>query len=1025
MNFDDLVGKTLKEYEIQELLGRGGMGAVYKALQTDLKREVIIKVMSTALVNQPGYLERFRREAQLAANLKHPNIVTIYTFGIADNLSYVVMQYLNGGSLDDLIRQNTGKGLSVSDVVTWISEIGAALDYAHSEGVVHRDVKPANIVFDKKGYVPYLVDFGIAKMLDTPEASALTGIGAAMGSPSYMSPEQWTGAGVQPASDQYALAITTYQILTGKVPFDGDNTTLMYQHLQKEPPAIHLVRNNLPKEVTNVLMRALAKEPNNRWGSCTEFAQELGKATKDMTNSSIYTANRPITMSSRPTPAYQAPRPTPAPQMVDPFGASAPKASSGSQQVQPRQPTPPYNQITPPPPVNSQNRLILVGGGIIIFLLIAIILVLVGDTQAKNAANATGTAIALIPTNTPTATDTPTQTPTPTLDPIEIARVTQVAVETLNAASTALMSANLTATATLFTLTPSPTSTNTPTETPLPTDTPTRRPSNTPTNTDVPTTATFTPSPSATSTATHTATLTPTSSATPTATPTHTATKTATPTATLTHTPSVTPTNTAIPTNTSTPTDTPTATATPILKVDISGVLPLFEADFSRTANNITVLAGEPWQLQMVGENQALCNTSNPDASTDAVDFITWGNAAWDNYVIELDVRFSDPAVAELYGRYNQEQNTLYSAYLNGVEQTALLAHFAPDNGQVLGSLPYTFTLNEWHTVRLEFNGALVRYWINDTLIVENASITAVLAGSMAFRITNNTGVCLDNIHVWSYLPLAQSVAYTTPKTSTSDIARLFEQDFTEDDAGITQRTGNDFDLTPIGTDQAYCSIDADSVTENLLYWGSESWDDFIIEMDVRFVNLTVAEIYGRFDLGGRVYSAYLNATDQAAVLAHFAEESTIIGTMAYPFYTDIWYTIRLELNGDQASYWLGSTLIAEGTITDGVSQGLAGFRVAPGGQVCIDNIRVWSLTAPEGAVNGAVTANSANLRSGPGTGFASITALTNNQQVIVIGRSEDNQWYRVRVLSGVDGWISQSLITLDGIGAVLPVMTP
>ncbi len=271
MSDDKLIGKTIGQYKILKPLGGGGMGKVYHAYQTSLERDVAIKIMSSELTKTEGYLERFKREARVSASLHHPHIITIYDSGQYENLTYIVMMMLSGGSLEQRIRQRPTAPPSLVEVAELLVGIGAALDYAHSKGVIHRDIKPANLVFDEDG-VGYLVDFGIAKMLHQTQSN-LTGAGIAMGSPSYMPPEQWKGEDARPASDQYALAVTIYNTLTGRLPFEAVNTpALMYKHLQDDPTPIYALRPELPNETMVVLGRAMAKDVEKRWPSCTEFA---------------------------------------------------------------------------------------------------------------------------------------------------------------------------------------------------------------------------------------------------------------------------------------------------------------------------------------------------------------------------------------------------------------------------------------------------------------------------------------------------------------------------------------------------------------------------------------------------------------------------------------------------------------------------------------------------------------------------------------------------------------------------------
>ncbi|MBK8137076.1 MAG: serine/threonine protein kinase [Chloroflexi bacterium] len=236
MDVDNLIGQTLGNVELKQKLGAGGMGAVYRGYQVSLKREVAVKVLPGTLANQPGYIDRFTQEAQTAAALTHPHIVQIFDFGTQRNISYVVMQFLRGGSLAERIRQRQIEGqprAGVGEVASLLTQLGSALDYAHTQHVIHRDVKPANVMFDNHGHA-YLVDFGIAKLMGG--TTGLTGTGVMMGTPSYMPPEQWESQDLTPAADQYALGVLSYQMIAGRLPFDADSAVqLMFKHFNELP----------------------------------------------------------------------------------------------------------------------------------------------------------------------------------------------------------------------------------------------------------------------------------------------------------------------------------------------------------------------------------------------------------------------------------------------------------------------------------------------------------------------------------------------------------------------------------------------------------------------------------------------------------------------------------------------------------------------------------------------------------------------------------------------------------------------
>ncbi|MCZ7541616.1 MAG: serine/threonine protein kinase [Anaerolineae bacterium] len=279
MTLQDLTGQIFGQYELRQLIGVGGMGAVYRGFQANLEREVAIKVLSTALASETGYVERFYREAKTAAALEHAHIVPVYDYGIQRDISYVVMRLLAGGTLAERVRFCLERERSLpapGEVGELLRQVASALDYAHSQGVIHRDIKPSNIMFDNQGNA-YLVDFGIAKLMEA--TSSLTGTGVAMGTPIYMPPEQWRSEKLTPAADQYALAATVYGLLAGRTPYEASTPFgLMHKHFNETPTPVHLRRPGLPESASAVLERALAKAPGDRFPTVTAFAQAYASA---------------------------------------------------------------------------------------------------------------------------------------------------------------------------------------------------------------------------------------------------------------------------------------------------------------------------------------------------------------------------------------------------------------------------------------------------------------------------------------------------------------------------------------------------------------------------------------------------------------------------------------------------------------------------------------------------------------------------------------------------------------------------
>ena len=222
----DLVGKSLDQYQLLSLLGRGGMAAVYRSHQPSMDRDVAIKVISGQLADDPTFIARFEREARLIAKLQHPHILPVYDFGRRDGVLYLVMRLVEGGSLDERLRQGP---LSLDVAAQMFTDIASALTYAHDQGIIHRDLKPNNILLDSKDN-PYLTDFGIAKMMQD-STGQITATGTIIGTPSYMAPEMWRGEAVDARTDIYSLGIMLYEMVTGALPFKGDTPyALMYKH---------------------------------------------------------------------------------------------------------------------------------------------------------------------------------------------------------------------------------------------------------------------------------------------------------------------------------------------------------------------------------------------------------------------------------------------------------------------------------------------------------------------------------------------------------------------------------------------------------------------------------------------------------------------------------------------------------------------------------------------------------------------------------------------------------------------------
>jgi eukaryotic-like serine/threonine-protein kinase len=269
----NFVGKQIDRYRITERLGMGGMAVVYKAYDTRLERDVALKLIRTEAIPQDQHerlLKRFEREAKSQARFSHPNIVPVYDYGEVNGSPYIVMDYISGQSL----KQRLSGPTLYRQAIQWLIPISDALYYAHRRGVIHRDVKPSNILFDDEGR-PLLTDFGIAKILETDEAT-LTGTGLGVGTPEYMAPEQWQGQANQ-ATDQYALGVVLYELLTGEKPYKADTPAAVAIMQATEPlRAPSQLVGGLPEGLEKVLYKALAREPQDRYEDMADFQGALG-----------------------------------------------------------------------------------------------------------------------------------------------------------------------------------------------------------------------------------------------------------------------------------------------------------------------------------------------------------------------------------------------------------------------------------------------------------------------------------------------------------------------------------------------------------------------------------------------------------------------------------------------------------------------------------------------------------------------------------------------------------------------------
>jgi len=270
-------GVDVGPYKIVEQVGRGGMATVFKAYQAALERMVAIKVLPEFLAEDEQFRERFRREAVAIAKLRHPNILAVYDHGEFDGQLYIVTEFVEGGTF----ANELGRPIKLSRAVAVLRAIASALDYAHERGVLHRDVKPSNVLVTRDGSA-VLGDFGLSRMMATNER--LTRLDTVVGTPQYMSPEQCAGTETGPASDQYALGVVAFEALTGHIPFDAETpAAVMLAQMQNVLPAPRSVNPLLPEGVERALVRALAKDPADRYEDCETFVTALSESAKTPT----------------------------------------------------------------------------------------------------------------------------------------------------------------------------------------------------------------------------------------------------------------------------------------------------------------------------------------------------------------------------------------------------------------------------------------------------------------------------------------------------------------------------------------------------------------------------------------------------------------------------------------------------------------------------------------------------------------------------------------------------------------------
>jgi eukaryotic-like serine/threonine-protein kinase len=314
------------ELLVERELGRGGMAVVFLAFDAALQRRVAVKMLLPEAIVDVSVVERFLREGRTVASLDHPHVVRVMSVRSHQGTSAIVMQYVDGPSLDVVLQQR-GR-LPIEEAGRILSQVAAGLQHAHDRGVIHRDVKPANVLIDRDGRA-IVTDFGIARRDD---GSTPTKTGFVLGTVDYMSPEQRAGERVSPATDQYALGVMAFELLTGRLPFVGDLGVTTFGHMTQPPPRLQSIRPELPDAMETLVQRMLAKAPEDRWPSLTEVGAVFGGApvvTPTARRAPVETAS--TTPQSNTPVVIRAVRETPSappPAMVSTHGAPTPAEST-------------------------------------------------------------------------------------------------------------------------------------------------------------------------------------------------------------------------------------------------------------------------------------------------------------------------------------------------------------------------------------------------------------------------------------------------------------------------------------------------------------------------------------------------------------------------------------------------------------------------------------------------------------------------------------------------------------------------
>jgi serine/threonine protein kinase len=375
------IGSIFAGYRVEGVLGRGGMGVVYLAEQPELGRKVAIKVIAPALASDPDYLERFRRESRLAAAIEHPNAIPIYEAGVAEeDMPYLVMRYVEGEDLSSVLRRE-GR-LDPRRAAAIVDQIAGALDEAHARGLVHRDVKPANVIVESRRGTEhaYLTDFGLTREMDA--SSGVTGTGRWVGTIDYASPEQIQGRPVDARCDVYALGCVLFASLTGRLPFErAEDVAKLYAHVSEPPPKPSTVVPEVPEEIDAVVTRAMAKDPDLRFPSAGDFGRA---ATSAATGTQVGEPERSVATGEAAPATEPAPPPIPPTKPSD-VPPPEPESTVESPEARPTM-APTTQEVTQAPPdeppktarAGARRRLAVIGAVLAVGAVVAIVIAALG-----------------------------------------------------------------------------------------------------------------------------------------------------------------------------------------------------------------------------------------------------------------------------------------------------------------------------------------------------------------------------------------------------------------------------------------------------------------------------------------------------------------------------------------------------------------------------------------------------------------------------------------------------------------------